>query len=146
MAVTYKIVTRKNPLTKTLGYGPQVYNSKLIETGQVLKDMELESTVAKADLVAYFSCLQKAMQHYLGENYVINISDFVRLRIELNSGGKCTALTKLPLTAEEKKAFRITNYIGTPRVRVAADPTFKLAVQPAEKGGGTKLLMVTVAK
>ena len=146
MAVTYKIMQRKNPSTGTFGYGPQVYNSKLIGTEQVLSDIELESTVSKADLVAYLACLEKAMEHYLGENYVINVAGFLRLRIELNADGKCSSLIKLPATTEEKKAFRITNYIGNPRVRIAASPSFKLAVQPETKGGATKLLMVSVAK
>ena len=105
--LTYKVVARKNPLTKAIKYYGQVTGTTPVSINQLAEEMAAESTLTRHDILACLSSLQSHVIAHLQNGQSIRLGDLGSFHATLKSKGADTA-DKFSSTDIEKVMVRFT--------------------------------------
>lgn len=113
--ITYVIKAKKNPITKTVKYYPQVAPVTPLVLDDVVDKISGQCTVTEHDIKAVLSALQEQIIVALREGNSVRLGDLGSFRLTINGTG---ADTREAVTADDIKRLRV-RYTMSARLRAS---------------------------
>lgn len=89
--IKYIIRAKKNPLTRTVKFYPQIAPTTPVTLAQIVKRIEKRSTVSSADVKAVLDALQYEVIEALQNGNSVRLGDLGSFRLSIKANGSTTS-------------------------------------------------------